>query len=297
MRARHFVGLAGLAAVGALVAAANAQAPGARGPTQCTPASIGLARTIEIDTRGAPRFGQNQYPGQSPLKDREVILTFDDGPHKTLTQPVLDALDAHCTKATFFMVGQRALFYPEIVRRVAGRAGSWGTVRRVWAARGVSVWSSVACRSSSATNSSAVANRPAGSFASSRARMSASQRGGGSVNGGGGSSVATCGTLSMTTSLTSLGAPQVSGTTDKTCDGLTGLVIRFTDLSPSADCTLTIPNFNGATYFKYGVRPPSRYASAIFASGSCSSTSHVLSGSLSLNGVDLGSAATIWVAP
>ena len=122
MRTGHFVGLLGLAAIGALSLGANAQAPG-----QCTPASIGLARTIEIDTRGGPRFGQNQYPGQSSLRDREVILTFDDGPHKSLTQPILDALDAHCTKATFFMVGQRALSYPEIVRQVAKRGHTIAT--------------------------------------------------------------------------------------------------------------------------------------------------------------------------
>lgn len=122
MRGRFVMALLGLAGVGALVAGASAQAPG-----QCTPQSIGLARTIDIETRAGPRFGSNQYQVQSPLKDGEVILTFDDGPHKAYTPMVLDALDAHCTKATFFMVGQRALLYPDLVRKVASRGHTIAT--------------------------------------------------------------------------------------------------------------------------------------------------------------------------
>src|SRR5262245_5140858 len=85
----------------------------------CSPNAIGLARVAEIETTGGPRFGNQQYHGNELLQDHEVILTFDDGPHRALTQTVLDTLDAHCTKATFFMVGQRALSYPDIVRDVA----------------------------------------------------------------------------------------------------------------------------------------------------------------------------------
>jgi peptidoglycan/xylan/chitin deacetylase (PgdA/CDA1 family) len=93
----------------------------------CGPDAIGLARTLEIDTTGGPRFGHNQYAGRDILKDREVVLTFDDGPHKAFTRPILDALDRHCTKATFFLVGQRALTYPDIAREVARRGHTVGT--------------------------------------------------------------------------------------------------------------------------------------------------------------------------
>lgn len=122
MRARIVVALAGLVGAAALIAGASAQAPG-----QCTPQSIGLARTIEMESRGGPLYGRMQYPVASPLKDGEVVLTFDDGPHKAYTQPILDALDAHCTKATFFMVGQRALLHPELVRKVASRGHTIAT--------------------------------------------------------------------------------------------------------------------------------------------------------------------------
>jgi peptidoglycan/xylan/chitin deacetylase (PgdA/CDA1 family) len=40
----------------------------------------------------------------------EVVLTFDDGPHAQHTKQILDTLDRHCVKATFFTVGRMALF-------------------------------------------------------------------------------------------------------------------------------------------------------------------------------------------
>ncbi len=94
---------------------------------QCGPAAIGTSRRIEIDTSGGPRFGNNQYPSPDLLKPGEIVLTFDDGPHKQLTPVVLDVLDQHCAKATFFMVGQRAIAYPGIVRDVAQRGHTIAT--------------------------------------------------------------------------------------------------------------------------------------------------------------------------
>ncbi|SLM50219.1 Similar to oligosaccharide deacetylase [Nitrospira japonica] len=55
-------------------------------------------------------------------KDRVAALTFDDGPHPEFTPQVLDVLDRHRAQATFFMVGQAAKQYPDLVRRV-GEAG------------------------------------------------------------------------------------------------------------------------------------------------------------------------------
>lgn len=48
-----------------------------------------------------------------------IAITFDDGPHGTLTPKLLDMLAARKMKATFFVVGQCAAEYPEIVRRAA----------------------------------------------------------------------------------------------------------------------------------------------------------------------------------
>ena len=51
-------------------------------------------------------------------EQKVVALTFDDGPHKTHTEQILNLLDQHDAKGTFFIVGQLAEKYPEIVRRM-----------------------------------------------------------------------------------------------------------------------------------------------------------------------------------
>ena len=47
-----------------------------------------------------------------------VGLTFDDGPDPTYTPHVLDILDTHGAKATFFVIGERAARHPEILERM-----------------------------------------------------------------------------------------------------------------------------------------------------------------------------------
>jgi peptidoglycan-N-acetylglucosamine deacetylase len=48
-----------------------------------------------------------------------IAMTFDDGPHPVLTPRLLDMLKARGIKATFFLIGQNAAEYPDIVRRIA----------------------------------------------------------------------------------------------------------------------------------------------------------------------------------
>lgn len=48
-----------------------------------------------------------------------IALTFDDGPHPDYTPRLLDLLERHGARATFFIVGEMAERYPEIVRRAA----------------------------------------------------------------------------------------------------------------------------------------------------------------------------------
>lgn len=47
---------------------------------------------------------------------RRVFLTFDDGPSKSVTIPILDILKQNNVKATFFVLGSNAERYPEIVK-------------------------------------------------------------------------------------------------------------------------------------------------------------------------------------
>ena len=56
--------------------------------------------------------------GTLPLRDHEVVLTFDDGPSATYTPRVLDTLAAECVKVTFFMVGSTANETPALVKRI-----------------------------------------------------------------------------------------------------------------------------------------------------------------------------------
>lgn len=88
---------------------------------------LGVSRVVEIDTAGGHRFGNMQYKDIDFLKPGEIVLTFDDGPLRGKTTAVLNALEAHCTKATFFMVGRMALVDPAMVREIDRRGHTIGT--------------------------------------------------------------------------------------------------------------------------------------------------------------------------
>lgn len=58
---------------------------------------------------------------RGPVDARGVALTFDDGPDPVHTRAVLDVLDAHQVKATFFVIGRKAEAHPELVREILRR--------------------------------------------------------------------------------------------------------------------------------------------------------------------------------
>lgn len=89
--------------------------------------TLGVSRTVEIDTTGGPGFGMEHYKAYDFLQDKEVVLTFDDGPQKYSTEAVLKALAGECVKATFFSIGKMALGYPEIIREVSKAGHTVGT--------------------------------------------------------------------------------------------------------------------------------------------------------------------------
>ena len=53
--------------------------------------------------------------------NNEIYLTFDDGPHPTITPWVLDQLEAYSAHGTFFLVGENAQKYPELVLEIEQR--------------------------------------------------------------------------------------------------------------------------------------------------------------------------------
>jgi peptidoglycan/xylan/chitin deacetylase (PgdA/CDA1 family) len=87
-------------------------------PTCDNPNALGVARTVEIDATGGPGFGFEHFKQHDFLHDKEVVLTFDDGPWPT-TKAVLKALADECVQATFFAIGKHATYYPEILRSIA----------------------------------------------------------------------------------------------------------------------------------------------------------------------------------
>ncbi len=92
-------------------------------------AALGVSRIVEIDASGGPIYGSmtKRTKEASFLEPMEVVLTFDDGPVPRVTTPILDTLDAFCTKATFFSVGEMAVAYPSAMREVAARGHTIGT--------------------------------------------------------------------------------------------------------------------------------------------------------------------------
>jgi peptidoglycan/xylan/chitin deacetylase (PgdA/CDA1 family) len=113
------------------VAPAPAPAPAAvAAPAKSTcanPDALGVGRVVEIDTTGGPGFGFEHFKQLDFLRDKEVVLTFDDGPWPVNTPMVLKALADECTKAIFFPIGKHATYHPEILKQVAAAGHTIGS--------------------------------------------------------------------------------------------------------------------------------------------------------------------------
>src|SRR5262249_42657247 len=105
-------------AIAGLVPLAGAAAPAFAAECPGNPDALGTSRVITVDPAEHGRIGAMQYHESLPLDDKEVVLTFDDGPLPPSTNRVLETLAAECVKATFFMVGRQAHTFPEMVRRI-----------------------------------------------------------------------------------------------------------------------------------------------------------------------------------
>ena len=91
------------------------------------PKTTGLSRTVAVDSTGGKQFGRLQYTKTAPIRRMEVVLTFDDGPHGQFTKQILETLDRHCVKATFFTVGRMALFMSAALKDAAKRGHTIAT--------------------------------------------------------------------------------------------------------------------------------------------------------------------------
>jgi peptidoglycan-N-acetylglucosamine deacetylase len=95
--------------------------------TACAnPDALGVSRVVEVDTTGGPGFGFEHFKQLDFLTDKEVVLTFDDGPWPVNTPSVLKTLANECTKAVFFPIGKHATYHPEILKQVAAAGHTVG---------------------------------------------------------------------------------------------------------------------------------------------------------------------------
>jgi peptidoglycan/xylan/chitin deacetylase (PgdA/CDA1 family) len=110
-------------------APSRAPAPAGVGTTaNCSnPNALGVERVVQIDTTGGPGFGFEHFKAYDFLRDKEVVLTFDDGPWPGNTERVLKALADQCTKALFFEIGKHAGYYPQLVKEVAAAGHTIGS--------------------------------------------------------------------------------------------------------------------------------------------------------------------------
>ncbi len=103
----------------------------------CTRSGVlGTSRTMAIDAETYPRVGLKSFPQTLPLADKEIVLTFDDGPFPPTTSKILAALAGECVRATFFLIGRSAEANSDIVKRIAAAGHSIG--HHTWSHRNLS---------------------------------------------------------------------------------------------------------------------------------------------------------------
>lgn len=107
-----------IAAIGPAASAQAADCP--RGDT------LGTSRVMTVDAKTYPAIGLKSFAATLPLADKEIVLTFDDGPFPPTTSKVLAALAAECVRATFFLIGRSAEANPALVKRIAAAGHTVG---------------------------------------------------------------------------------------------------------------------------------------------------------------------------
>lgn len=87
--------------------------------------AVANTKTVFINGENGIVFGD----GKEFLSDREVVLTFDDGPNPVTTPIILDILKKYRIKAVFFIVGHRIFSSPEgraVLKRIAAEGHAIG---------------------------------------------------------------------------------------------------------------------------------------------------------------------------
>ncbi len=77
----------------------------------------------EPEQQGNPEPQVNLEREPDPMTDpqetpKKIALTFDDGPHRTITDAILEILQKHQVKATFFVLGENVLENLDVLHRI-----------------------------------------------------------------------------------------------------------------------------------------------------------------------------------
>jgi len=100
----------------------------APGPTAEETQTLELAslETLMALTSPAVPVADAAWTSALARNRKTVYLTFDDGPRPHATENVLDILDDEGVRATFFLVGKKAVVHPEIVQQIVRRGHTIG---------------------------------------------------------------------------------------------------------------------------------------------------------------------------
>jgi peptidoglycan/xylan/chitin deacetylase (PgdA/CDA1 family) len=115
--------LAALACLTAAATAAPSPTPSTPAPaTPSPPAYVLPADAAAPVPAGAPKITFSQCHVEGPY----IAMTFDDGPHGANTPRLLDMLKQRKIHATFFVVGQCAAEFPDIMKRIVAEGHEIG---------------------------------------------------------------------------------------------------------------------------------------------------------------------------
>jgi peptidoglycan/xylan/chitin deacetylase (PgdA/CDA1 family) len=90
------------------------------------PAALAAAAGLTAYGAAYPRaqlFGRTTCRTNAP---RKLAITFDDGPNPAVTPKLLDLLDRHNARATFFLIGRFVRECPDLVREISARGHAIG---------------------------------------------------------------------------------------------------------------------------------------------------------------------------
>lgn len=107
---------------------------GATGLAAALAPQTSMAQAPAIGPGGVPRIDRRHgfvtVQAGDPAHAR-VAMTFDDGPHPTLTPRLLDILRERRIRATFYVIGSRVRAYPQLTRRIVAEGHELGN--HTWA--------------------------------------------------------------------------------------------------------------------------------------------------------------------